>query len=90
MKTIIKMKKQLLLLVMMLLPVVANANIVEIDGIYYYLMEDGKQAMLVSSPTNPNYYVGSVVIPETVNYEGTRKSGTVLNDPLLSRNILSY
>ncbi len=65
------MKKQLLLLVMMLLPVVANANIVEIDGIYYYLMEDGKQAMLVSSPTNPNYYVGSVVIPEAVNYEGT-------------------
>ena len=35
------MKKQLLLFVMMLLPMVAMADPVEIDGIYYNLISEG-------------------------------------------------
>ena len=60
------MKKQLLLFVMMLLPLMAMADAVEIDGIYYNLNANGKVAEVTS---NPNKYTGSIVIPETVNYD---------------------
>ena len=59
------MKKQLLLLVMMLLPKIASADAVEIDGIYYNLITKAEQAEVIS---NPDYYSGNIVIPETVNY----------------------
>ena len=62
------MKKQLLLLVMILLPMVASADPVEIDGIYYNLLSKLKTAEVTS---NPNKYTGTVVIPESVTYEGT-------------------
>ncbi len=62
------MKKQILLFVMMLLPMVASADAVEIDGIYYNLVSKVKEAEVTS---NPNKYYGEVVIPESVEYEGT-------------------
>ena len=65
------MKKQLLLLVMMLLPMVAMANPVEIDGIYYNLYSD-----VASVTSNPNKYEGSIVIPETVKYNDVTYSVT--------------
>ncbi len=61
------MKKQLLLLVMILLPMVASADAVEIDGIYYNLITKGKVAEVTS---NPNNYSGSVIIPDKITYEG--------------------
>lgn len=61
------MKKQLLLLTMILLPTVASAETVVIDGIYYNLIEKIDQAEVVS---NPNKYSGIIVIPENVEYEG--------------------
>ena len=61
------MKKQLLLLAMILLPLVASADGVEIDGIYYNLVSKIKEAEVTS---NPNKYRGTVVIPESVTYEG--------------------
>ncbi len=60
------MKKQLLLLVMILLPMVASADAVEIDGIYYNLISKAKTAEVTS---NPNYYKESVTIPPSVTYE---------------------
>ena len=62
------MKKQLLLLVLMLLPVVANADPVEIDGIYYNLITKGKVAEVAR---NPNNYSGSVIIPNKITFEET-------------------
>lgn len=50
----------------MLLPMVAIADAVEIDGIYYNLDSETKTAEVTR---NPNYYSGSVEIPETVEYE---------------------
>ena len=44
------MKKQLLLLVMMLLPMVTMADAVEIDGIYYNLIDKAKIAEVTSNP----------------------------------------
>lgn len=67
------MKKQLLLLVMMFLPMVAMADAVEIDGIYYLLVPKSKLAEVTN---NPNYYSGSVVIPPKVTYEGVEYSVT--------------
>ena len=60
------MKKQLLLFAMILLPLVASADPVEIDGIYYNLVSKTKIAEVTS---NPQKYTGSITIPESVNYE---------------------
>ena len=67
------MKKQLLLLVMILLPMVASADAVEINGIYYNLIPKGKAAEVTS---NPNKYTGNIVIPETFNYDNVTYSVT--------------
>ena len=71
------MKKQLLLLVMMLLPMVASAITAEIDGIYYNLVSKTKQAEVID---NPYKYSGSVVIPESVTYESVNYSVTSIGN----------
>ena len=67
------MKKQLLLLAMMLPPFLASADSTEIDGIYYNLETKTKQAEVAP---NPNKYTGNVVIPEKVTYESVEYSVT--------------
>ena len=65
------MKKQLLLLlVMILLPMVVSADPVEINGIYYNLISKGedKVAEVTSRPYNGKYQ-GNIDIPEYVTYE---------------------
>ena len=58
------MKQSILSILFLLLPVLASADAVEIDGIYYFLdyVENAKVTL------NPNKYSGDVVIPETVVY----------------------
>lgn len=60
------MKKSLSLLFLMLLPLLASAAPVEIDGIYYTLIAKAKKAQVTSGT---NKYTGNVVIPATVAYE---------------------
>ncbi len=67
------MKKQLLLLVSLLLPLVASADAVEIDGIYYNLVSEG-QAEVTKKPSG--YYSGSITIPESVKNKGITYSVT--------------
>ena len=68
------MKKNLLMLVLMLLTMVVSASAaVEIDGIYYDLDYSFKTAAVTS---HPNYYSGDVVIPDTVTFRGTNYSVT--------------
>ena len=68
------MKKQLLLLVMILLPMVASAYDAQINGIYYNLVKKVKVAEVVPSCVFEsdwnNQYSGDIVIPATVDYEG--------------------
>ncbi len=71
------MKKQLLLLVMMLSPIMAMADAVEIDGIYYNLYSEDKVAEVTS---NPNKYIGYVNIPESVTHEGVTYNVTAIGD----------
>ena len=67
------MKQTLLTLTLMLLPMLASAVAVEIDGIYYNLKTGAKTAEVTK---NPNKYSGSVAIPEKVKHEGTEYSVT--------------
>ena len=69
------MKKQLLLFGMLLLPLVASADAVEINGIYYNLNNEGNVAEVKG---NPNKYSGSIDIPEDVTYEGVKYSVTAI------------
>ena len=65
------MKKQLLLFVLILLPMVANATVtIWKNGVYYKLIDKGKTAEVIQVP-NPNRgeYTGSVVISSTVTFE---------------------
>ena len=71
------MKKQLLILVMMLLPIATMANDVEIDGIYYHLITKAKIAEVIR---NPNHYEGNIVIPESIVHEGASYTVTAIGD----------
>ena len=71
------MKKFIILLIALLLPMVASADAVEIDGIYYNLVAKIKQAEVTS---NSNKYSGEVVIPESVIYDGVNYSVTSIGD----------
>ena len=71
------MKKQLLLFFLMMLPLVASADPVIIDGIWYNLTAETKQAEVT---TDYPWYTGSVVIPEKVTYESVEYSVTSIGD----------
>jgi hypothetical protein len=71
------MKKQSLLLVMMLLPMVASAYDIAVENadgvtIYYNYINDGKKLGVTYLKKiydeNRNTYVGSITIPEEVTY----------------------
>ena len=59
------MKKYLLLYLMFLWPFFASADAVEIGGIFYNLNTEDKTAEVTS---NPNGYIGVIVIPEEITY----------------------
>lgn len=75
------MKKQFLLLVMMLLPMMAMADAFGIDGIYYNLNTKTKNAEVTG---NPNRYSGSIVIPDQVEYQGSIYSVTSIGHSAFS------
>ena len=68
------MKKQLLFLFAALLPMLASAEKVEIDGIWYNLIPKGKAVEVTfkgdSYNSYYNEYSGSITIPATVTYDG--------------------
>lgn len=71
------MKKNILILLLLLIPVLMNAEALEIDGIFYNLFAEVKQAEVT---INPNKYTGAVIIPEYVFYDGTEYSVTAIGD----------
>ena len=77
------MKRNILLLLVALLPILANAYDAEIDGIYYYFSGDaaavthhGPSYNSYQSSRDGNSYSGIVNIPESVTYKGKRYSVT--------------
>ena len=74
------MKKQLLPLFLMLLPLMANAYDVEIDGIYYSLNNETKTAEVTYREIYKASYSGSVTIPESITYSDVIYSVTSIGD----------
>ncbi len=68
------MKKLLFLFLLTLLPIVASADAVEIDGIYYNLTTGTKTAEVTAKPSGK--YAGTVVIPASVTYGSVTYSVT--------------
>ena len=71
------MKQTLLSLLMMLLPLMANAEVVEINGIYYNLITNVKTAEVTMNPYN---YRGKVVIPSNIVYNDVNYSVTAIGE----------
>lgn len=69
--------KTILLCFCLLASVNVFAEAVEIDGIYYNLVTETKQAEVTE---NPNKYSGTVTIPESVTYNGVTYSVTSIGD----------
>lgn len=69
------MRNQFLLLLMLFLPLVANAETVEIDGIRYNLISKGNVAEVTRSS-----YKGNVDIPASINYDGTDYNVTSIGE----------
>ena len=76
------MRKQLLYFVMMLLPILATADPVKINGIYYNLIPKANQAEVTA---NPNYYNGEIEIPEVIEYDGVVYNVTSIGDQAFAR-----
>lgn len=70
------MKKILLLTIVLLVPMLASADAIEIDGIYYNLIPKGLVAEVTS---NPNKYSGDIVIPSNFVYDGVNYSVKTIN-----------
>ena len=77
------MKKQLFLLVFMLLPLVASAEKIEIDGIFYNLNSDAKTAEVTSNSTYGGYS-GDIVIPASVSYNEVNYNVTSIAEKAFS------
>ena len=72
------MRKKLLLFLSIVLPMVASADSVLINGIYYNLISKGQIAEVTGSGISydENAYIGDIVIPENVTYENVEYSVT--------------
>ena len=71
------MKKLFLLLCMLSLSLYINAVEVEKDGIYYNLIAKAKVAEVIAGT---NLYKGTVIIPETFEYEGVHYNVTTIQE----------
>ena len=70
------MKKITFLIITMLLPLIAMADAVEVDGIYYNLISKGNVAEVTN---NPSQYKGSISIPSTISYKGVDYTVTAIS-----------
>ena len=68
---------------MMLLAMVASADAVEIDGVYYNLYAETLTAEVTS---NPNQYEGCVIIPSWVTYEDVDYMVTSIDNTAFRNN----
>ena len=68
-KNIITMKRQLLFILVALVPMLASAqDVVDINGITYSIFKKGKVAEVIAK--SDGEYTGDVTIPESVDYDG--------------------
>ena len=71
------MKQTILSILLTLLPIMVSADAVVIEGIYYNLEKEKKEAMVTK---NPDKYKGNVKIPAYVTYEGLKYNVRYIED----------
>ena len=71
------MKKFILLTLWALLPMVSFAIEAEIDGLWYSIVPKAKVAEVIQYKNN-QYYSGNIVIPASIEYEGTNYDVTTI------------
>ena len=74
------MKQILLSILMMLMPVVASADAIEINGIYYNLDDNAKTAEVTYLEKWEASYSGAVIIPDEVTYSDNSYSVTAIGE----------
>jgi len=74
------MKKQLFLLVMFLLPIVAMAYNTQIDGIYYTINKSTMTASVTYGSSSYGSYSGDVTIPTSIYYQGKNYNVTNIDN----------
>ena len=74
------MKKLLQLFVLMLLPILASAETVEINGIWYNLIPKVKEAEVTGKPNGSGRYSDRIEIPSSVTYNDIKYSVTSIDD----------
>ena len=67
------MKQTFISILLMLLPMLASADAVEIDGIWYNLFTEENVAEVTRNHSTDNY-TGEITIPDKITYEGTEYS----------------
>ena len=72
------MKQFALTLLFTLVPLLASADSVEIDGIWYHLVSKTKTAEVAKKPSGE--YSGAIAIPEKVTYNGEEYSVTSIGE----------
>lgn len=74
------MKRKLLLILAALLPLMASADAVEIDGIFYNLQSKNKSAEVTHPHKYHKVHSGALNIPASVTYEGVEYSVTSIGE----------
>lgn len=81
------MKKKLsLLLLALLLPMLAFADVVERNGIYYNLISKAKVAEVTKHPNHPKGYKGKITIPDEIAYDGSTYKVTWIGEEAFRGN----
>ena len=73
------MKKSLICIFIMLLPFLASANPVEIEGVWYNLITKAQIAEVTSNPSGDKY-IGDITIPDKFTYDGVEYYVTKILD----------
>jgi len=74
------MRKYILSLTLLAIPLFSFAYDVQVDGIYYNLDSSNKTAEVTYESSNYMSYSGSVIIPEKFTYSGVEYTVTTIGD----------
>lgn len=74
---------------MFFLPLSGYADPVKIDGVWYNLYDDAKQAEITNDPNEVDIYEGDMDIPETIEYNGLIYSVTSIGQNTFNNSLIT-
>ena len=74
------MRKQLLLVLLALMPMMVSAEVVEIDGLWYKIDNSANTAKVIQYKKNNQKYSGDIVIPDVVTYNNIEYNVTSIEE----------